>query len=212
MWWLIASVLIHLAVAKQISKKINKSTYDYYLGSIAPDISKQIGENKIKSHFQKSNDDLPVLDDFLKKYSLNNDFYIGYYVHLYTDYLWFKYFMKEINYNNVITLINGEKQKLSEQQFVTLLYNDYTTLNIQIIDEYNLDLKLFYEEFKCPKITMDEIPIQKLNILIDKMSIIIENSKSTKEYLFNIENINKFIETSTEIISSDIIKKISEKV
>ena len=49
-----ASALIHLAVAKKILEKIHvENEYEYYLGSIAPDISKQIGQSKDKSHFIK---------------------------------------------------------------------------------------------------------------------------------------------------------------
>ena len=42
-----ASSVIHLAVAKELEKHFNiKNKYDYYLGSIAPDLSKQIGRTK----------------------------------------------------------------------------------------------------------------------------------------------------------------------
>ena len=73
-------------------------------------------------------------------------------------------------------------------------------INIQIIDKYNMDLSLFYEEFQKPNTTIDEIPIDKLNILIDKMGIIIENSKYEKNYIFDIYSIDNFIkETVNEL-------------
>ena len=47
-----ASAMIHLAVAKTLEQYLDiKNPRDYYLGSIAPDISKQLGENKQRSHF-----------------------------------------------------------------------------------------------------------------------------------------------------------------
>ena len=47
-----ASAVIHLAVAKELEKSLNiKYKKDYYLGAIAPDLAKQIGETKDKSHF-----------------------------------------------------------------------------------------------------------------------------------------------------------------
>ena len=47
-----ASAIIHIAVAKCLENKLHiENKKDYYLGSIAPDISKQIGQTKIKSHF-----------------------------------------------------------------------------------------------------------------------------------------------------------------
>lgn len=47
-----ASAIIHLAVAKVLKPYFNiTNENDYYLGSIAPDIAKQIGQKKDKSHF-----------------------------------------------------------------------------------------------------------------------------------------------------------------
>ena len=64
------------------------------LGSIAPDISKQIGETKEISHFldHSNEDDIPNIDRFLSKYrsELNNPFEMGYFIHLLTDKYWFR--------------------------------------------------------------------------------------------------------------------------
>ena len=46
-----ASSMIHMAVAKEINKKLKKDEKALLIGTIAPDISKLIGDNKIKSHF-----------------------------------------------------------------------------------------------------------------------------------------------------------------
>ena len=47
-----ASAIIHLAVAKKLLDYIKvENKKDYLLGSIAPDISKQIGSSKVSSHF-----------------------------------------------------------------------------------------------------------------------------------------------------------------
>ena len=87
---------------------------------------------------------------------------------------------------------------LYPEEIQYLIYHDYTNLNIQLIDIYELELSLFYEEFIEPKTTIIEIPTNKLNILIDKMGIIIQNSKEEKEYTFNIELVNKFINEITK--------------
>ncbi len=77
-----ASAVIHLAVAKELEKEFNiKNRKDYYLGSIAPDIAKQIGETKDKSHFIINTDkDIPNLDIYTTKYRKfkKNDFELGY--------------------------------------------------------------------------------------------------------------------------------------
>ena len=84
-----ASTVIHMAVANEINKVLKRDEGKLLIGSIAPDISKQIGENKLKSHFLESVDnDIPEIDRFIDKYldNFDDDFVLGYFVHLYTDY------------------------------------------------------------------------------------------------------------------------------
>lgn len=203
-----ASAIIHIAVAKEINKSLKMNEKELFLGTIAPDISKQIGESKIKSHFLGNKDnDLPNLKSFLDKYQANltNPFIMGYYIHLFTDYLWFKYFMPEItNSNDYIKLLNGDKIKCSKKELTKIIYNDYSNLNILLIEEYNLDLSLFYEDIEIPNIKFDEISLDKLQIIVDQMGIIVENSKKGYTYSFNIDNVKTFIKLCTEIIYNDI--------
>ena len=77
-------------------------------------------------------------------------------------------------------------------------------MNILLIEEYNLDLSLFYEEIKIPKINLKEIPLDKLQIIVDQMGIIVENSKKEKTYSFNLSNVNQFINTCNDLIYNDI--------
>lgn len=208
-----ASAVIHIAVAKEINKDLKMKEKELFLGTIAPDISKQLGESKVKSHFllnDKSN--LPILDNFLDKYqdNLKNPFIMGYYIHLFTDYLWFKYFMPEItNSSDYIRLLSGDKINCSKEKISKLIYNDYTNLNISLIEEYDLDLSLFYEEIEIPNIKFEEIPLNKLQIIVDQMGIIIENSKKEYTYSFNIDNIKQFIELCKKIISTDIETRLN---
>lgn len=192
-----ASAVIHLAVAKELEKYLNiKNKKNYYLGSIAPDISKQIGKTKKESHFlYNTKDDVPNIELYTNKYNnfKKNDFNLGYYIHLYTDKIWFDEFLEKLTYSNSIKLLDGTIISTTEEEIAKLIYQDYTNLNIQLIDEYLLDLSLFYEDFQVPNTTLDEIPIDKLNILIDQMGIIIENSKQEKSYIFDIILINQFI-------------------
>ena len=80
------------------------------------------------------------------------------------------------------------------------IYNDYTNLNIRLLDEYDLDLKIFYNDLPKFKDIIEEIRMDKLNLLIDKTSLIIENTKLRKEYVFDISNIKQFIDTSSKLI------------
>ena len=90
---------------------------------------------------------------------------------------------------------------------MNMIYSDYTNINQQIIDEYNLDLKIFYEDYQIPETQIDEIPIDKLDILINKMGILIENSKESKPYSFDIEPVKEFIDGAAEIILREINKE-----
>lgn len=205
-----ASAIIHLAVAKTLEKYLHiENKRDYYLGSIAPDISKQIGQTKQKSHFLiNTKENIPNIDLFTEKYKdfKNNSFDLGYFIHLYTDKIWFKTFMPKILSGDYIKLLDGTIIKTTNEEITNIIYQDYSNLNIQLLDEYKMDLSLFYEDFVPPKTTIDEIPINKLNILIDKMGIIIENSKIEKPYTFDTFIILEFIDkTSSEILN--ILKK-----
>ncbi len=202
-----ASAIIHIAVAKEVNKNLKMNEKQIFLGAIAPDISKQIGESKVKSHFITNKDNsLPNLELFLKKYQdkLDNPFIMGYYIHLFTDYLWEKYFIEEIVNKNTLKLLSGDYITCSDKEISKIIYDDYTNINISLIDKYNLDLSLFYEEVEIPKVNFKEIPLGKLQIIVDKMGIIVENSKKGYSYIFDLDNINNFIRLSTSIISDDI--------
>ena len=204
-----ASAIIHICVAKKANELLKRNEKELFLGSIAPDISKQIGETKEKSHFLDDvNNDIPNLDRFLSKYQESlktNTFNLGYYCHLFADKIWFESFLPNLvnSDKNEVTYINGEKKRLDEGTIAKILYNDYTNLNITMIDEYSLDLSLFYEDY--PKIIseINEIPIDKLPIIIDKMGIIIEKSNERKTIVFNQEAICQFIDkTAQEFIEN----------
>ena len=203
-----ASAVIHMAVATEINKITKRDNSKYLLGSIAPDISKLVGEERKKSHFCDNDDGVPNMDRFLDKYKnyLQDDFVFGYFVHLYTDYLWEKYFISEIynEDNNLITKIDGTKVKCNGRMVSLYIYNDYTNLNNSLLDEYDMDLSIFYNDIPDLENVIQEIPMDKLQVLIDQMSIIIENAKPKKEFVFNMESVNTFIKRCVELTLAKI--------
>lgn len=204
-----ASAIIHLCVAKKVNEHLKMNEKELFLGSIAPDISKQIGESKDKSHFLNTKDsDVPNIFSFLEKYkdSLNKPFNMGYFIHLYTDKIWFAEFLKSKLYENCLKLIDGTAINVSYKEKLRLIYNDYTSLNVYLLDQYNLDLSLFYEPLVIPDSNIDEIPLDKLQVLLDQMSLIVMNSTKEKAYVFDEVAINEFI----DYCSNKIIKKINE--
>ena len=198
-----ASTIIHMAVANEINKSLKRDNDLLLIGSIAPDLSRQIGESKVESHFLENIDnDIPNIDKFLDKYKnkLSDDFVMGYFIHLYTDYLWFKYFIPEIYQNDIITKLDGTKVKCNGRMIDMYIYNDYTNLNTRLLDEYNMDLSIFYNDLPKINNNITEIPIDKLHVLIDKMSVIIANSKEHKDFVIELNNIKQFIEMSVTLI------------
>ena len=129
-----ASSMIHIAVANEVNKTLKRNNKHILIGSIAPDIAKHIGIAKKNSHFQDTDADLPHLEEFLNKYKdkLNDDFVLGYYIHLYTDYLWFKYFEPDFYKNGVIYKLDGSEEYVPAEQKRDYFYNDYTNLNIKL--------------------------------------------------------------------------------
>lgn len=201
-----ASSLIHLCVANQVNKKIKRDERKLLIGSIAPDISKLVDEPRSRSHFMNESEEAPNIDRFLNKYRrhLNDDFVLGYYIHLYTDYLWEKYFVSEILNDNLITKLDGTVVKCTPQMVKMYIYNDYTNLNKKIIELYDLNYEIFYNELPKFENIIEEIPMDRLNVIVDQAGIIIANSKETKSFVIDITSIQKFIDLSTELISANL--------
>ena len=202
-----ASSVIHICIANEINKTINRDSKKLLIGTIAPDISKLLGETKFYSHFLDNvNNNIPNINKFLDKYGnyLNDDFVLGYYIHLYTDYLWFKYFIPNIIKGNYIKELDGALVEYTEKTFKYYVYNDYSNLNNQLIDRYNFPMKIFYEEIPYIPNIISEIPIDRLNLIVDKTGILIEESKKGKKYLFKIDDIITFIESSKKTILKEL--------
>ncbi len=200
-----ASAIIHLCVAKEINKYLKMDENYLLLGSIAPDISKQIGETKEISHFldHSNEDDIPNIDRFLAKYrsELNNPFEMGYLIHLLTDKYWFRDYVYKFIERYTQDKI---KKNVTYTALKDLIYNDYTNLNITLIDNHNLNLDLFYNEIELPKSKIIEIPVNKLDILIEKMGLIIEDSREEKTFVFDSNDIEEFIKNTVKYIIRDI--------
>jgi len=200
-----ASALIHICVAKEVNKYLKMNEYDLLLGSIAPDLSKQIGQTKEISHFldHTNEDDIPNIDRFLKKYQqeLNKPFTMGYFIHLLTDKYWFRDYV----YQYIERYTHDEVKKgVTYTALKNLIYNDYTNLNSDLIDKYNLDLNIFYNPLRIPDTSITEINVENLDILLEKMGIILEESKKEKSFIFDMKDIEIFIYNSVNYIIKDL--------
>lgn len=202
-----ASSVIHICVANEINKTIKRDSRKLLIGTIAPDISKLLGEAKFYSHFLNNpNNNIPDLNKFLDKYGdyLDDDFVLGYYIHLYTDYLWFKYFIPKVIDGDYIRELDGTFVKYTEKSFTYYVYNDYSNMNIQLINRYNFPMKIFYEDVPFIPNIISEIPMNRLDLIVNKTGILIKEAKNGKKYLFEIDDIVTFIEDSKEIILKEL--------
>ena len=201
-----ASAVIHLCVAKKINNYLQLDERIFSLGAIAPDIAKQIGVSKNKSHFldeDESEEIPPHYERFIKKYKkeLDKPFELGYLVHLMTDYYWFKDYIPK--------MLDDYTQNPKTAKYTALkdiIYNDYTSLNQDLIDKYMLDLYYFQNKIEYPNSIIEEIPMDKINILVDKMGLMIQMMNKKKLIIMNEKEIIYFIETCSNKIIDDLIK------
>ena len=178
-----------------------------WLKNYSEEAIRSVAPNKTLFQFLYDNNKIDI-NCFLDKYKskLNDSFILGYFIHLYTDLLWDKYFVSDIVNKDSILLLNGDTIENTKENYKKLIYNDYTNLNVLLLDEYNLNLSLFYNEAVIPDITMDEIPVNKLGKLLDYTGVIIANTKENKAYTFRLENIVPFINTSAHLILLKIME------
>ena len=200
-----ASAVIHLCIANEVNKYLKWDNNMLLLGSIAPDISKQIGQTKEISHFldHSNEDDIPNIDRFLAKYrsELNKPFEMGYFIHLLTDKYWFRDYV----YNYIERYAKDSKKKnLTYTALRDIIYNDYTNINIKLIDAYQLPLDLFMNEIEYPESKIKEIPMDKLPLVVEKMGMIIQDSREEKTFVFDVNDIEIFIENTIKYIIKDI--------
>lgn len=158
---------IHLAMAEEYIKKHKdiKNRDDFFKGVLYPDSVK----DKSLTHYGP-NSASSDLTKFLKDHTSMDDYTKGHFIHLVSDYL----FYKELD------------ELLSEK-----IYDDYDILNNEIIKKYNVKIPkeiesiIHYKEGKLTYLSQE---------LVDK---IIENvsSKSIDEYIEEIkENPQKWLE------------------
>lgn len=204
-----ASALIHVVVAKKVNEVLKLDEKPFILGSIAPDMAKLVGINRDLTHFILDEESsTPNIEYFLSKYrnELNKPFEIGCFVHLLTDVLWFDEFKKNFVLNDSIITKSGERIFINDDSEIgRMIYDDYTSLNSELIDYYNLDYSLFYEKMEYPESHIEEIDSKYFDALINKMGLICSNIKNYN-YLFDLTKITHFIEFAT-VYCLDELKK-----
>ena len=204
-----ASSIMHICVAKKVNEVLRVNEKELFLGSIAPDLSKELGELKFASHFIDDADENkgPNCDRFFKKYNhlLDTPFEIGYFIHLLTDKYWFEdYVTKYTEEFRQKSLVSADLNYIALKN---IIYRDYTNLNNDLINDYEISLDLFGNGFVPPVSDITEIDDTKLQLLIDKIGfIIMEAQKTNHAFVIDSTKVMKFIDECAVKIIEDLKK------
>lgn len=178
------NTVVHEEVGYYLSKKLDVSSYEFYLGLMAPDaVNVEHFANKQErwtSHVRDK--DLNIWKENLKKFykeeknKTNNDFLLGYTIHILTDIVYDEYFEEKIH--KEILKNNQEK--------------DYWYIKWSDMDKYS-----FKEQSTINTILL------KNNNYIEIKNITKEKLLKWKEkYLKNQSNLNKSLYFNQKIIDN----------
>ncbi len=189
---------VHYAIAKElINKNIIKNEYEFIVGSIIPDSNNHTKEHYNITHYCTSKDDKRTIEynRFLKDYKekiLEDDLYLGYYIHLITDYI----------YKNYIFNIKGLSKYKQEEDFLDRIYSDYRLLNKEIIEKYNL------ENIKIDKnIIPKEFNLSDISKFQEDFNLDFNTVCNNNKFNFlNYDMIYEIIDTTVDILYNHITK------
>ena len=201
-----ASAFIHMAVAKKANEKLGfQDENSLFLGTIAPDLGKLLGETKERGHFETNNTYLPNLNKFLSKYKIAKPFEMGYYIHLYTDLIWFTEFMPNYYRDDILYLNDGTYMDCSFELKMRKVYDDYSIFNGLVVDKYNINLDILYKNIDFES-ELDEVDLTKINLLLNQIKGFIENSdRNKKPEIFSSDAIFEFIDTTAERVVKEVL-------
>ena len=171
---------IHLCVAKEVASRLNiNQSMSYFIGNVAPDSWRNSSSTKNDTHFISNEDSFDYnYDYFYEKYkdSLDNEFVLGYLIHLITDKYWHS--------NNFITT------RVSSDE-----YDELNKACSNIISKYNIQRLYLSNDLVNPVEELETLGIEKtinylnsVNYLENKDSIF-----STDELISRINETSLFV-------------------
>ena len=184
------NIMIHEEVAYFLSKKINKNSYNYFLGVLAPDAPNTYGfgkkEDRWLAHQRKKdyNEWRKSLKEFYQKEKNNyeEDFLLGYYIHILTD----------IVYDDFIYLKVREK----------IIEDGYSMEESHDIMRNDMDKYYFKEISDIKEILNKENTTYEINGISKELM-----EKWKDKTLNELSNINE-----SRYISDDVINTLNELV
>ena len=227
-----ATWTMHLAIAKQLEKKINiTNKNEFYFGNIMPDLERwvvpdlNIYVEYKDSHYSVVNNDIknPIVIDLNKFYKLNeeelkkhNSLIIGYYCHLIVD-----YYLNDIINSEKVSIFNedddfvgiylntGKILKCDKNKRKTFKHREYELFNKYLVDNFEIESPVVNEElFKSVK-SLNNIKLLKEDIIkiVNKSKDLI-NPNTFKKFDYDYVMYNEKIMLELFNNSMDYIMKI----
>lgn len=167
------SRVMHYCIASLLSKELQISDSQFFLGGIAPDVNKNMNSSKKISHFIKTDSEGRVFADygeFKNKYlvHIKDPFYLGYFYHLVSDVIW-----GEEIYNKKIKWLPQPDKKEAQLKY----YRDFWRLNGKLIDYYCLQIR----EMDVKANEIEEIDYKYLPDLIKDLEVDFAMKDEAKE-------------------------------
>ena len=196
-----AQRMIHYAIAKKLTETgYIKDEYRFCLGSIIPDSNDRTGEEYNRVHYilkegTKKTFDFTRFFKENKKLVLENDMYLGYYIHLITD----------VIYRNFLYDVKGLRNRRQEENFTEKLHSDYHNLNYIVKTEYSLE-KLVVDTQDVPK----EFGLSKIDELQDRLDEEFKDEHVSDLNYITSDILKEFMEYILPILKTEV-KNIKEK-
>ena len=177
---------IHYLFGTILSEHIElKDKKRFLLGHIMPDAIERC--DRAKSHFETwiGENEYYDFNKFREEYydlMLQDDLYLGYYMHLVEDDF----------YREIIYKYRGGEPIMLEQ--VPTLHNDYNLLNSYIVEKYKIE-NILGTEFQANDERIFEIGSFRMDAFLKEMSYDFINKHEGKTVIVTEEMVDKFVET-----------------
>lgn len=191
-----SSIKIHMIIAKRVQKRLGLGA-DFMLGSILPDLYKQIYDRE-NTHFEiRENNELKLdIESFGSKYLNKKDGLIfGYLAHLIEDQIWYENY--ECKYRS--------QRFINEEDFLNTMYRDYDVMDEHLVKS-EIDILKVKDEIKNVLKKSNLPECEKISLLIDEKIKVRNMSSEKKTTYLTVKACKEYIKKSTE----EVIKIIKE--
>ena len=195
----------HIEIAKRINNKLrftNNELEEFMIGNILADINNGFIVNNISSihshdytHYEEDNGISYI--NFYNKYKdkLKEPIVLGYYIHLYTDYLWNNNFYTKIKNNAKFNEYTAEQLKRMKHNDFKLYNNLFSNNTIFIYDIDNIVKK----SKMINKISINSNDINEVINFLNKKTVYKSNFK-----IYTIDELNYLMEDTINLIIKQI--------